>query len=270
MSGVPVHRVATLALLATLIITRDDVPDEDYRALGARPQFASVAQIVPDSGGSASGVLIAKRWILTAAHVAAARPAGQFIVIIGDERIRVVRSVIHPDYLGKAGLDKSPYDQALFELEREATVTPAALARVAPAPGTQGTLVGYGIGGSRARDTSGTRRAATNRIDQLGGQMMRREWLPHVMFLDFDMPGRETQNVMGSAIPEPLEGIASGGDSGGGLFVQHDGEWVLAGTFSFSSVNIGGAATGNFAGTLNMYVGVFAHLEWITRTIGVE
>jgi hypothetical protein len=261
-------RMMVIAIAATMIITRDDVMDAAYRERGSRAEFASVVKIVPDSGGIASGVLIAPRWVLTAAHVANARPADRFSIEVGGERIRVLRSVLHPDYAGKAGFERAPFDQALVELERNAQIRPTAMADVIPDAGTLVTLVGYGVGGPRATDPAGTRRGAENRVDQAGGRLMRRDWPSHLLFLDFDMPGRETQNALGSATPEPLEGIASGGDSGGGLFIQRNGEWVVAATFSFSSVNVAGAAAGNFAGTINMYVGVAAHREWIRRTVG--
>ncbi len=258
------------AAFAAAIITRDDVPDAEYHALGGRPEFASVARILVDSGGSASGVLIAPRWVITAAHVASAQPPTRMHVDMGGERIAVRRVVVHPEYLSHAGLQRPPFDQALLELERASSVRPSPLASVLPSAGTLATIVGYGVGGPGAREAAGTRRAAHNRVDQLGGRWRGREWAPHLLLLDFDVPGRESRNALGSGVAEPLEGIASGGDSGGGLFVHRDGAWELAGTFSLSSVEVAAAASRSFAGTVNIFVGVAAHRDWIDRLISTS
>jgi hypothetical protein len=256
-----------IAALGAVIITRSDVPDAEYRALGARAEFASVGRIIPDSGGTASGVLIAPTWVITAAHVANGHDATHFTFVVDGERIRVRRSIVHPEFVRRSGFDRPPVDHALLELERPALTPPARRATTLPDSGTVATLVGFGVGGPGATDSAGTKRAAQNRVDRLGGRWAGREWPAHVHFLDFDVVGMESRNAFGPAVPEAMEGISSGGDSGGGLFVLRDGSWDLTATFSMSSVSIAGAASREFAGTVNAYIGVAAHRGWIDSVI---
>lgn len=261
---------ASLVLLAALIITRDDTDDARYRELGARKEFSSVVRIVSDSRGSGSGVLIAPRWVLTAAHVVHNRPIEQLTVIVGSQRIAAKRAVIHPVFLSDArGLDKTAGDHALIELAENALVTPSVLATVLPTTGTHVTLIGYGVGGPGAKDSAGTLRGAHNRVDQLGGTHQRMALADHLMLTDFDIPGLESRNALGSATPEPLEGLASAGDSGGGLFAEMDGRWQLIGTFSISMVPVAGIIAKEYAGGTNLFVGVAPHYEWIAQTIGL-
>jgi hypothetical protein len=138
------------------------------------------------------------------------------------------------------------------------------------AVGTRVTLVGYGVGGARARDTVGTRRGAQNRVDQVGGMLRSTALPPNALLLDFDDGAPGTRNALGTAEPEPLEGLASGGDSGGGLFAQDGGAWRLVATFSVSMVDVGGAARRAFGGGLNLFVGVDGHRDWLAETIGIS
>lgn len=261
---------ASLVLLTALIITRDDIDDARYRELGARTEFASAVRIVSDSGGSGSGVVIAPRWVLTAAHVVHGRPIERLTVVIGTQRLAVRRAVVHPVYLSvTGGLDRTAGDHALLELSADAPVTPIPISTVLPSTGTLVTMVGYGVGGPGAVDTAGTLRGAQNRIDQVGGKVRSFTLADHLILTDFDVPGLESRNAMGSATAEPLEGLASGGDSGGGLFAEVDGRWKLIGTFSVSMVNLAGAVSKQYAGSTNLFVGVAPHYEWIAQTVGL-
>lgn len=261
--------VIRACVLLAAIITRDDVDDAQYIALGARPEFASAARITVDGSGGGSGVLVAGAWVITAGHVVLRRDAASMHVTLGGRTHAVRRAVVHPAFVSAPqGLARTAHDVALLELDTPSCVTPMPVAQQPVALGTRVTLVGYGVGGPGARDTAGTRRGAHNRVDQVGGMLRSTELPPNAILLDFDDGAAGTRNAIGSADPEPFEGIASGGDSGGGLFVQEAGAWHLLATFSVSMVDIGGASRRAFGGSMNLFVGTDGHRDWIAETIG--
>jgi hypothetical protein len=209
-------------------------------------------------------VLVAPAWVITAAHVATGRTPAQLTVRLGARSHAVRCVVVHPAFAAaRPGLARSAHDVALLALVEPSMTTPMPLAERPPDLGARVTLVGYGVGGPGARDTAGTRRGAQNRLDQRGGQWRGTALPPSLLLLDFDDGEAGTANPLGSATPEPLEGIASGGDSGGGLFVPQDGRWALAGTFSLSAVDVGAAARGAFGGTVNIYAGTSGYAAWL-------
>lgn len=259
--------LTALVYAASAIIIRDDVPDAEYRALATRPEFAAATRILVDSAGSGSGVLITPRWVVTAAHVVANAKPAALIVQIGNNRFRVGRIVIHPEYSKHSGFSRTAFDQALLQLEGASTTAPARIDARLPELNALVTMVGYGVGGAGARDTAGTLRAAHNRIDQIGGMMRTIPLANNLLLMDFDTAQPGIANTLGSGTPEPLEGIASGGDSGGGLFVHRDGEWYLTGTFSVSSVSVAASVSRNFAGSFNIFVGIAANRGWIESVV---
>lgn len=260
--------VAILAFGFFCIITRPDTSDDEYRALADRPEFASLCRVTIESDASGSGVLVAPRWVLTAAHVVHDKDPTNVFVEIGAERIPVRRIVVYDGYASApAGFERTALDHALIELSRDAAARPARLARDLPAPGTLATIAGFGVGGPGARDVAGIRRAAKNRLDQIGGMWRSIRLAAHLILLDFDVPGRSDRNVLGMPEPEPLEGMASGGDSGGPVFVGTGQDVELVATFSVSSVDVGAAIDRSFAGGINVLVGIAPHRAWIDRVI---
>lgn len=107
-----------VAFAANAIVGRHDRADADYLALAARAP--AVARVSPDG----AGVLVAPRWVLTAAHVAQEASVFSSVEIAG-ERLAVTGRVIHPSWRG----DPAPgtHDLALLELARPAQAPPVAL-----------------------------------------------------------------------------------------------------------------------------------------------
>jgi hypothetical protein len=81
------------------------------------------------------------------------------------------------------------------------------------------------------------------------------------------VPGRGYENRLGDSIPEPLEGVPSGGDIGGGLFELRGAHWELVGTFASGSYKFGSVASGDFAGTISIWVAIPPQREWIDATM---
>ncbi|MGL6291480.1 MAG: trypsin-like serine protease, partial [Silanimonas sp.] len=79
------------ASTAQAIVIRDDVADREHRlAAGAFPALA-------DLPGEAHGVLVAPRWVVTAAHAVGGQPSLDVIVVGGTPRA-VRRVVVHPGF----------------------------------------------------------------------------------------------------------------------------------------------------------------------------
>jgi len=139
------------------------VPDSLYLQLGSR--YSSIVHInLPVPGGAADceGTLIAPRWVLTAAHVAAEITPGHLVTVTGESY--TVDSVIrHPDW------DDGPNDLALLRLERSVGgVRPARLYRGSEEVDRVVVLVGYGDVGTGLSGPTGSDRqvrGATNRVE---------------------------------------------------------------------------------------------------------
>jgi secreted trypsin-like serine protease len=72
---------------------------------------------------------------------------------------------------------------------------------------------------------------------------------------------------MGSSIPQPLEYICSGGDSGGGLFREGKNGWELIGLCSGAGTNMEMLlATGYYGQTMN-WTRVSTFNDWIKQSI---
>ncbi len=250
------------------VITRADVDPARYLALGASPDFAAAARVLVADASAGSGVLVGSTWVITAAHVVRGRSIDSISVVVGDSTHHLRRVVLYDSVMpSAAALARTAHDVALLELETASCVKPMPLAQSPPVVGMVVTMVGFGVGGAGARDTAGTRRGARNRIDQIGGQWRQTALPSNALLLDFDdgVPG--TRNAMGTAEPEELEGLAAGGDSGGGLFVQERGEWRLLATFSLGLFDVGAVAQHQFGGSVDLFVGIEGHRGWIEETI---
>lgn len=285
---------AFLFLLFFNGIIRHDVDAEEYYKLAAQKQFDCVADIQTAEGSAASGVLVADRYVLTAAHIAITSetrekkmqlqdgreviiyesfnhkvtdPTGITIVVNG-QRIAPKRFILYPDYLADPG--KSKMDIMLIELEQPVkNVKPAKLNSAFDERSANIVGVGYGVTGIADKPETvarnGRKTAGENVIDSIGGQKLGEH---HTRLLcDFDHPTRTDCNRMGSATPRPLEYICGGGDSGGGLFRQKGKDWELVGICKGGSYFMERFAVTGYYGQEMEWMRVAVFYDWIKETI---
>lgn len=259
-------------------VHRHDVDVRHHVELAADPAFASVGRVVAEDGSTAgSFVLVAPGWVLTAAHVVADRALGSFRLEVGGERRTAVEVIIHPDYQAPAlaehaeAVFRKGLDAALLRLDRPVRGTrPATLYRGDREVGSEVTLVGYGAAGDAmtaitSPDRNGLKRAGQNRVDAVGGVVDGRPIPDWYIVTDFDHPHHGRLNRTGSATPLPLEFMVVGGDSGGGLFLQDSGHWVVAGIPATARISVNDSIERDgLYGSLNMAVRVSAIEDWIT------
>jgi hypothetical protein len=221
---------------ANAVVIRSGVPDSRYRVSASA--FPALADLPFEGHGS----LIAKRWVVTAAHAVQmmlAMPEHRYVTIAGKRRA-VVRIIVYPDFpkswtqwnrllehmktgdpsawmAGFASYRAAMHDIALLELAKPVEdVEPVKLYLRPDEPGRVVEIFGKGATGNSltgaAPDASHrTRlRRAYNRI-----VAAKKQWL----YYKFDC---------GNAAPQ-LEGMTASGDSGGPVLIDDHGTWKLAG-----------------------------------------
>lgn len=216
----------SLALLLALTLpavagTRDDgVPDARYLALGEqmRPYTAEISCVNPERRRqTATAVILAPRWAITAAHVVAGCEG--IVVAYGEGVTRTVdRVIVHPDWQ-PTGMAVG--DVALCHLDLDAGLEWYPRLADEVRPGEVCLVAGYGVTGvmSAGYDVcDGRLRAGTQRVDRVEGGVV---WC--------------RAQRRGS----PLELCIGPGDSGGPLFVGSGRTARLAGINSVTAADRG-------------------------------
>ncbi len=249
-------------------------------------EWSGVARI-HDGLISGSGVLLSSGLhLLTVAHLVDDLALANGTVVFETASGSVSRRIqAVEDYPGVVLNDQGVWhDLALITLEQAAPLTAG---RYDLYPGTDevgqtATLVGYG----QAQTPSGlvlpesaTRRAGENTIDATGSALA---WdgfqgsLADQLFFDYD-DGASTRDALGDLLGVANRGLGSfeamitPGDSGGGLFVEQGGDWLLAGINSFvsrlSATDINTAADGSL-GDIGAATRVSSYADWIETHTG--
>lgn len=271
--------VALLAIsfTANAVVIRGDVKDSKYRVP------ASEFPALVDMPGEGHGVLIAPRWVVTAAHAAPMQMQGMDDdVSIGGMARRVKRVITYPGYkklpnqliteaLASGDLSKvwaflaSSNDIALIELASPVTdVTPVPLYRGNKEVGMTVELGGKGAtgNGNVGQDPHSSHRTVLRRaFNVIVGADARYVWYR------FDPPP--------SALP--LEGIGGSGDSGGPLLIGHGSSRQLVGLASWSKYPPGHPFLSKWVpgrpfveglyGVISYDVRISSYIQWIEGVI---
>lgn len=256
-------------------IYRHDVEKEEYLALAHQPAFDCVGRVLLNGHPQGSCVLIGERYVLSAAHVFKSiikngnttydeNSSNAFTVFFGENEYRLKKLVIHPAY----DIAKTKHgDIALLELTREVTdAIPAFLNSDTTELRSIITCVGYGPA-RPAKELEHTfyygRIAGQNIVDSVGGETI--NGLKSLLAFDFDNPESDKMNRTGSSTACTLEYIPGGGDSGGGVFIEYNGKWKLAGIVS-RGVGSAGLDEGWY-GSICFATRLAAFKKWIEANI---
>jgi hypothetical protein len=266
--------IACPAALAMMAGAEPDTPADRVDPNFAASAWASVGSVVV-KGSPYSGVLITRRHVLTAAHVAGGDAAQVEFVLNagGDASQRIAAKSIHrhPDW---KGFDpKHPNDDlAIIELAEPAAadiaIHPVA-AGTWPA-GLEFTAVGYG--GSGHGDTGATigasatvKRVGRNNADAFVQDRGGKGRVEGFLF-DFDGPG--ARNALGGeGLGNDIETTFAAGDSGSPSFVRTPSGWALFGINTFIFTFPDGPARASTFGTGGGGVVVGAYREWIGQVL---
>lgn len=255
-----------LALLAAstssgAVVIRHDIDDAEYRI------DASAFPALADMPGEGHGVLIAPRWVVTAAHAAPMQGREAQVTINGAAH-RVERVIAHPGYqrlpeaLAKeavaAGNPSKIHaflaasdDIALIKLATPVEgVAPVALYRGSDEVTKVATLTGKGATGDGAAGQvrDGSHRTVLRQArNAITGANDRYLWYR------FDPPPKAL----------PLEGAVGGGDSGGPLVIEDQGKMRLVGLGSWITATPEHALEAGFYGQVVHNVRISRYVAWI-------
>jgi hypothetical protein len=215
------------------LVLRHDRDDADCLVVEA-----AWPAIVSFFGGDGAATLVARRWLLTAAHTAANIPP-QHAVTVGGRELRVAGVVAHPD----------GHDLALVELNDDAEgVDPVALHEAADEERAEVLLLGrgdFGNGRDGVLGADGRLRCVTNRVDEVDDRWLR---------MRFDPPPDGTA----------LEGVGGEGDSGGPALICTGAALTLAGVSSWQDHE---GPLGIY-GCVEYYARVSSQVGWIRAICG--
>lgn len=266
-------RGAALLLLlgsfsAGAVVVRDDVPDLQYRMASA--EFPALA----DLPGEGHGVLIAPRWVVTAAHAVSWQRSIDAVVVGGAPRA-VSRIVIHPDYrspprdMVESALKSGDWaaffrfieasdDIALIELAEPVRDVAPAQVHGSPAPGQVVRIMGRGATGTGSKGHS---LHGPNRTDLRHGYntltLSEGRWIAYA----FDAPPHAL----------PLEATTGSGDSGGPILVAAGNDWHVAGVAAWKRGEVRGTEVvpGRY-GELSYGVRLAHYADWLEATMSAD
>jgi secreted trypsin-like serine protease len=243
---------------AGAVVIRHDVPDSAYLIPGSA--FPALVALQWDG----QGVLIAPRWVVTAAH-ATQWPMSQ-VTINGAPR-RVSRVIRHPGYRVPAralsddaatlSAEKTSIDDiALLELAEPVSDTePAPLYTGSDETGKRIAIIGRGATGNGLTGQApnsphrGSLRRAFSPVTSAEGR-----WL----ICRFDAP----------PATDALAGTAGDGDSGGPILIESEGVWKLAGltSWKYAEGNLADFRAGLY-GQISYQVRISHYADWIRGVI---
>ncbi len=249
----------------------------------------------------ASGVLIDSIWVLTAGHnfftsddQSSPALASGIQVNFGvdpenpDQTRKVAELVFHPTWLDDDDVYGNANDFCLVKLKEPVTDLPyAPLAKVNNEP-LNATVwyAGYGdYSRERGQDRNlySKRHAIENVLDRVVGDINSQNragevYVGGLVAFDFDAPDSsvnslgdefisEDEPLLGdgssSAVPREFEGGTVEGDSGGPLFVQIDGQWLVIGILSGGATEpIRRHRDGDY-GDISIFTRVSTAIQWI-------
>jgi len=173
--------------------------------------YPAVGALLTADGGLCTGTVVAKRWVLTAAHCLEDGLSGAVFAFGNsvDAPVRVIDvqgGRAHPHY----DPDRVVNDIALVRLASDAPVSPLPMAgNLAGTEGANLTIVGFGVTSGRT-DDSGTKRSVMLTLAELDAKTFM-----------YTVRGRNTCS----------------GDSGGPAFVDENGVSVVAGVTSYGDAS---------------------------------
>ncbi len=238
------------------IVIRHDVLDQAYVDFAA--EFPFVGQLASNSN-SGSGVLIGSSWVLTAAHLRNGMTSPRTFTV-GGNQYAVEAFYSHPDWTGDV-LDGN--DIALVRLaEPVRNIAPAGWYTGNSELGRIGVFAGYGRTGTGLTGqnlSSGVKRAGESLLERIGTDSALTPPPAPFNTLEYRFYGPDDVDVL------PLEGIAAQGDSGGPVFIESYGMFLVAGVHSFIW-NINGGDLGTY-GDVVVSTRVAAYDDWIVAVI---